>query len=109
MSRRECLLHVLRVAGIDYGDGVTLDGVGVVPLIVVCHVVAFPSVDGGPAARQCTLYGVDGKEGITHVSLHILIRISMTVFLSHVAIEGAYLGDRALGVQVFILHLSCRR
>lgn len=69
------LVHVLRVADINDSDGVALDDVGVVPPVGVRHVVCRSSADGGPAARQCAFYSVDGKEGIAHVSLHVLIRI----------------------------------
>lgn len=34
------LFHVLGVTGIDYRDGVTIDGIGIIPLIGIGHVVA---------------------------------------------------------------------
>ena len=39
------VMHVLCVAGIDHGDGIAVEGVGIVPLVGVCHVVTllFPA------------------------------------------------------------------
>ena len=102
-------MHVLRVAGIDDGDGVALDGVSVVPLVGVGHVVARPSTDGGTTAQQRLLYAVDGEEGIAHISFHILVRIGVTVLLGHVPIERPNLGGCTLSVEILILHLSRRR
>ena len=61
------LPHVLCVAGVNHCNRVALDGVGVVPLVGVCHVVARPSADDRATARQRTLYGVDGEESVAHV------------------------------------------
>ena len=36
----EILFHVLGVTGIDYRDGVTIDGISIIPLIGIGHVVA---------------------------------------------------------------------
>ena len=102
-------MHVLRVAGIDHGDGVALYLVGVVPLVGVRHVVASPSTDGRAAAGQRPLYGVDGEEGIAHVPLHILVGVGVAVLLGHVPVEASYLGGCALGVEILILHTPRRR
>ena len=48
-----CLvMHVLCVAGIDHGDGLAVEGVGIVPLVGMGHVVAllFPAAQGWLAA-----------------------------------------------------------
>lgn len=102
-------VHVLCVAGINNGNRVALDGVGVIPLIGVRHVVARPSADSGTAAWQCSLNGIDSKKGITNIALHILIRIGMAVLFAHVLVEGSNLGSCTFGVEILILHLSRRR
>jgi len=106
---RGLVVHVLRVAGIDHCNGVALDGVGVVPFVGVCHVKTRPSADGRPSAWQCALYGVDGEECIAHVALHVFVGVGVLVFLGHVPIKTSYLGSRALGVEILILHIPCRR
>ena len=102
-------MHILRVAGIDHGDRVVLYLVGVVPLVRVRHVAARPSADGGTAAGQRPLYGVDGEEGVAHVPLHVFIGISVAVLLGYVPVEASYLGGCPLGVEILILHPSRRR
>lgn len=69
----ESVVHILRVAGINYGNSVALYGVGVISLMGVCHVIACPSADGRTAAWQRFLDGIDGEESIAHVPLHILV------------------------------------
>ena len=96
-------MHILRVACIDHGDGVALYLVGVVPLVGVRHVAARPSANGGTAAGQRPLNGVDGEEGIAHVALHVLVGVGVAVLLGHVPVERPYLGGGALGVQILIL------
>ena len=102
-------MHILRMASIDYCNGVALDGVGIISLVCVRHVEAFPSADGGAAARQRPLYAVDGEERIMHVALHVLVGIGVPVLLGHVPIETSYLGCRALIIEILILHIPCRR
>ncbi len=36
-------------------------------------------------------------------------KIGVLVLLGHVPIETSYLGSRALGVEILILHFPCRR
>ena len=103
------LMHILRVACIDHGDGVALYLVGVVPLVGVRHVAARPSANGGTAAGQRPLNGVDGEEGIAHVALHVLVGVGVAVLLGHVPVEASDLGGCALRVEILILHLSRRR
>lgn len=97
------LPHVLRMAHIDNLNRVVLYRVSIVPLIGVRHVVASPSADGRFAARQCALYCIDGKEGVTHVPLHVLIRVSVAVLPGHIPVERPYLGHDALRIQILIL------
>ena len=99
----ELLVHILCVACINHLDCVVLDDVSVVPLTCVRHVVARPFAEGRFAARRRALDGVDGKEGIAHVPLHVLKRVGVAVLLGHVLVERPYLGGGALGVQVLIL------
>ena len=96
-------MHILRLAGIDYRNRVALYLVGVVPLVGVRHVAARPSADGGTAAGQRALYGVDGEEGVAHVPLHVFIGISVAVLLGHVPVEASYLGGCPLGVEILIM------
>lgn len=97
------------MARIDYGDGVTLDSVCVVPFVSVRHIVVRPSADSGAAAWQRALDGIDGEEGIAHVTFHVLIRVSVAVLLAHISVEGSNLGGSTLGVEILILHLPSRR
>ena len=94
---------------IDDSDGVALDGVSIVPLVCVSHVIALPSTDCGVTAWQCLLYAVDGEESIAHVPLHVLVRICVAVLLGHVRIERPDFGNCTLRVKILILHLSRRR
>lgn len=86
------LVHVLRMAGINDDDGVALDGVSVVPLVGVGHVVALPSADGGTTLWQRPLYGVYGEESIAHVPFHVFVGIGVAVLLGHIPIERPDLG-----------------
>ncbi len=95
--------HVLSMTGIDHYNDISRYNICVVPLIGVRHVVASPSADGRFAARQCALYCIDGKEGVTHVPLHVLIRVSVAVLPGHIPVERPYLGHDALGIQILIL------
>lgn len=54
-------MHVLCVAGIDHGDGLAVEGVGIVPLVGMGHVVAllFPAAQGWFAAQETVLYLVE--------------------------------------------------
>ena len=100
---------ILCVAGIDHRNLVILDGVGIIPFVGVRHVVAFPSADGRTAAWKRPLYGVDGKERIAYIALHVLVRIGVAVLLAHVSVETSYLGGCTLGIEILILHGSRRR
>ncbi len=84
-------MHVLRVAGIDNGNRIALNGVSVIPLVSIGHVVARPSTDSGTTTRQRPLYGIDSKESITHVTLHVFVRIGMAVLIGHIPIERSNL------------------
>ena len=74
-------MHILFVAGIFDGDGVAVNGVGVVPLTGVCHVVGLflPSAQCGLAAVE----GIFNEECsficLTDISLHVFIRVSVSV------------------------------
>ena len=103
------LVHILRVAGIYHGYRVALNSISVIPFIGIGHVIVFPSTDCWTTTRQCLFYGVDGKEGITHVAFHVLVRIGVAVLLAHVSVEASYLCNCTLGVEILILHLSRRR
>ena len=105
----ESVVHILCMASIDHRNGVALDGVSVVPLVGVRHMVACPSTDGGTTTWQRPLYGVDSEEGIAHVALHVFVGIGVLVLHGHVPIETSYLGSRTLGVEILILHIPCRR
>ncbi len=107
-GRIALIVHVLCVASIDHLYRVAIDSVGVVPLAGVRHIIACPSFDCWPTARQRTLDSVDGEESIAHVTLHILIRVGVAVLLGHVLVERSYLGGSALGIEVLIL-LHLRR
>lgn len=54
-------MHVLCVAGIDHGDGLAVEGVGIVPLVGMGHMVAllFPAAQGWLAAQETVLYLVE--------------------------------------------------
>ena len=83
---------------INYFNCITLDNVGVVPLVGVRHMVASPTAKGRFAARQRALDGVDGEESVAHISLHVLKRVGVAVLLGHVLVKRSYLGGGALGV-----------
>jgi hypothetical protein len=40
----ELVVHVLDVTSINYGDGVAIDTVSIVPSLGICHVVTSPSL-----------------------------------------------------------------
>lgn len=73
------VMHVLGVTSIHYSDSIALNGVSVIPFVRVGHVITFPSLDGRFSAQQGSFYGVNVKDGITHVALHVFIRIGMAV------------------------------
>ena len=45
------IVHILGVASIHHGNGITFDGVCVIPFISVSHIITFPSTDGRLAAQ----------------------------------------------------------
>ena len=102
-------MHVLRVAGIDYRDGVAIDAVGVVPTLGVRHIEAFPSADGGFPTEERVLDAVDGEDSVADIAFHVLEGISVAVLAGHIAIERADFAGSPLGEDVFILHLSHRK
>ena len=85
--------HVLRVTGIDHGDGVALDGVGIVPLIGVCHVIAIllPFNQGGLATQKRTFYQINTKHCILYITRKVIKVISMLVLLGHIIVKRMYL------------------
>ena len=71
--------------------------------------ISLPSADGGTAAGQRPLYGIDGEESIAHVALHVLVRIGVAVLFAHVPVKASYLGGSTLSVEILILHRSRHR
>ena len=67
-------MHVLRVAGILDCYCVTIDGIGVVPFISICHVVALfqPSIEYRLPPRERLFDEVDGLSRIEYILLHEL-------------------------------------
>ena len=84
-------VHVLCMAGIHDGYGVAIDDVGEIPLVGVCHVVTFPSTQGGFTSQKSTFYLVDGIKGIIGIFVHQLLGVCMLVLLGDIAIECCYL------------------
>ena len=99
-------MHVLCVACINHCDGVTLYGVGEVPLVGVGHVVALPSADGRCPTRERLFYRIDIKDGIVNVALHVFKRVSMAVFQGYVPIKCPDVPDCPLCITIFIRHPS---
>ena len=84
-------MHVLGVAGVNYGNGVAIDGVGEVPLVGVGHVVALPSADGRCPTKKRLFNLIYGIIGIIGVFMHQLLGVRVLVLLGDVAIECGYL------------------
>jgi len=80
-------MHVLRVAGIHYGDGVAVDGICEIPFVGVRHVEVFPSSYSGLAPLEGALYLVHGIDGVIDVLVHQFLGICMLIFLRDIAIE----------------------
>lgn len=105
MICRWCLVvHVLRMAGIDNCDGVTINKVGIIPFIGVGHIIAFPSFDNRLTARQRSFYRINVEDGIANVAFHIFIRIGVTVLSGDISVECPDFLDSPLGINVLILH-----
>ena len=98
------VVHVLRVAGINNDDGVAFDTMGIIPFVGVGHEIAFPSGDCWLAPWQRSFYGIDIKDSVTNVSLHVFIRISMAILQSNVLVECPDFLYSPLGINVLILH-----
>ena len=63
-------MHVQRMTGIDHGNGIAVNGVGIIPLVGVRHVVTLPSTDSRLATQQSLFYAIDSEERITHITIH---------------------------------------
>ena len=101
-------MHILRVAGIHYDDGVAHDAVSKIPFVGIGHVAAFPPLDGRLSTKEGSFYRINAKNCVSDVAFHVFIRIGMTVFQSNVAVESPDFPDGSLGVNVLILNLSSR-
>ena len=84
-------MHILRVTGIHYRDGVALYRVRKVLLVCVRHVVARPTRDGRFPSQQRPLNLVHRKDCIMCIPFHIVLIVSVAVFLRHILIEREYL------------------
>lgn len=102
-------MHILFVASINNNYRVAFYGVSVVPFVGVCHIVVRPSADGGFAAGQGFLYGVDGEKCLAYVSLHIIIRVCVAVLDRHISVERPYFGSGTFGIEILKLHPFSRR
>ena len=84
-------MHILCVTGIHYRDGVALYRVRKVPLVRVRHVVARPTRDGRLATQERLLNLVNREDCIMCIAFHIVLIVSVAVFLGHILIERKYL------------------
>ena len=94
------------MAGILYCYRISLNGVSVIPFVRVGHVITFPSFDGRFSAQKGSFYGVNVKDGITYVALHVFIRIGVTVLQGHIFIKSPDFPNGPLGVSILIRHPS---
>ena len=74
------LVHVLSMASVNHGNGIALDGIGIIPFAGVGHVIPPPSADSWFTARKCALDGIDVEDGVADVALHVFERVCMAVF-----------------------------
>lgn len=102
-------MHILRVAGVDYGNSVTVNGVGIIPFVGVGHIVASPSADSWLSARQGSLYGIDVEDGVADITLHVFKRIGVAILQGYVPIEKPNVPDCLLGIAILIWHPSGRK
>ena len=100
-------MHVLRVAGINHGNGIAFNYISVIPFVGIRHVIACPSADGRLATWKCTFNSVDVKDCIADITLHVFIRIGMPILQSYVPVESPDVPYRLLGITILILHPSC--
>ena len=87
-------LHVLRMAGIDNGDGVAIAGVGEVPLVGVGHVESCPTAQSWLAAQESVLNTEHRINGIIDILVHQLFGVGMPVFFCDIVVERGYLSTR---------------
>lgn len=87
-GRRNLFVHILCVAGIDYSDDVTINGISIVPFVGIGHIKAVPSANGRLTAWQCPLYSIDIEDGIAYIALHVFKRIGMSVFQGNIPVKS---------------------
>ena len=85
--RENLLVHILLVTSILYGDGVTIDGVGIVPVAGMSHVVALPSGYGWQSAEQRHFNLPTIINSAMHIPLHIVKRKCVLILQQHMCIE----------------------
>ena len=103
------LVQILCMTCINNHNGVTIYCVSIIPFVGICHIEIFPSANGRSAAWQRALYGINGEKSIAYIALHVFIGIRMAILLSYVSVERTNLGGSTFGIEILILHPSCRR
>ena len=98
------IVHILRMTGINYSDAVTVNLVGIIPFVCICHVAALPSSYRWFPAWQGFLDVENRKDGIVNITFHVIKRIGVSVLKGNVSIERPYLGNSAFVKAIVILH-----
>ena len=81
------LVHVLSMAGINDGNGVSFYRIGKVPLVGVCHVITSPSGNCRLTSGKVLFYTINRQHCIFHISFQIVLIICMTVFFRYILVE----------------------
>lgn len=104
LPARGLIGHVLCVAGIHHGHSIAIYRVRKVPLIGISHMVSRPSRDGRLSTEESLLNLVNREDCIMCIAFHIVLIVSVAVFLRHILIERKYLA-RCPGLDD-IVHVS---
>ena len=94
-------MHVLGVAGIFDGYGITIDSVGKIPLVGIDHMVVGPSADSRLASQKGSFYLIYGIERVVNILFHQLLRIGMPVFTRDILIKRVDFPRASLPNQIF--------
>ena len=107
--RENLLVHILLVTSILYGDCVTIDGVGIVPVAGMRHVVALPSGYGWQSAEQRHFNKTNCPDCFLGIGHYIFRGKSMFVLSCNIPIEAPNAVRSFVSDFILIPHLSSHK
>ena len=98
-------LHVLRMAGINNGDGVAIYDVCIIPLTLISHIIPIqlPSGKNRFAMQERLFNLVNAKRCILNIANEIIHIVRMSVLTCHILVEQSNPSLRPCFDDIFVL------